>query len=91
LLNQNHLILLRPLNKKNKPKTMKKVLFTLLSASFIALVACGPSAEEKAATEKAMQDSIAAAEQAAGAMQEQAAMQDSANNTMEAAPADSAK
>ncbi len=62
---------------------MKKVLFTLLSAGFIALVACGPSAEEKAATEKAMQDSIAAAEQAAGAMQEQAAMQDSANSTME--------
>ena len=62
---------------------MKKVLFTILSASFIALVACGPSAEEKAAAEKAMQDSIAAAEQAAGAMQEQAAMQDSANSMME--------
>ena len=73
---------MRPLNKKNKPKPMKKVLFTILSASFIALVACGPSAEEKAASEKAMQDSIAAAEQAAGAMQEQAAMQDSANSMM---------
>jgi len=82
---------LRPLNKKtNKPKTMKKVLFTLLSAGFIALVACGPSAEEKAAAEKAMQDSIAAAEQANGAMMEQAAMQDSANMAAPA-PADSAK
>ena len=62
---------------------MKKVLFTLLTAGFMALVACGPSAEEKAATEKAMKDSIAAAEQASGAMMEQAAMQDSANGTME--------
>ena len=69
---------------------MKNVLFTLLTAGFIALVACGPSAEEKAATEKAMLDSIAAAEQAAGAMMEQAAMQDSANAAM-SAPADSAK
>ncbi len=69
---------------------MKKVLFTLLTAGFIALVACGPSAEEKAAAEKATLDSIAAAEQAAGAMMEQAAMQDSANAAM-SAPADSAK
>ena len=70
---------------------MKKVLFTLLTAGFIALVACGPSAEEKAATEKAMQDSIAAAEQASGAMMEQAAMQDSANGTMQKMAGDSAK
>lgn len=62
---------------------MKKVFSTLLAAGIIALVACGPSAEEKAATEKAMQDSIAQAEQAQSIMQEQAAMQDSAN----AAPA----
>jgi protein involved in sex pheromone biosynthesis len=66
---------------------MKKVLFTLLSAGIIALVACGPSAEEKAAAEKAIQDSIAAAEQAAGAMMEQAAMQDSANAAIDAAAA----
>lgn len=72
---------------------MKKVLFTILAAGFIALVACGPSAEEKAAAEKAMQDSIAAAEQAAGAIQEQASMQDSANSTMDAggAAADTTK
>ena len=83
---------MRPLNKKktNKPKPMKKVLFTLLTAGFMAIVACGPSAEEKAATEKAMQDSIAAAEQASGAMMEQAAMQDSANMAAPA-PADTVK
>ena len=69
---------------------MKKVLFTLLTAGFMAIVACGPSAEEKAATEKAMQDSIAAAEQASGAMMEQAAMQDSANMAAPA-PADTIK
>ena len=69
---------------------MKKVLFTLLTAGFMAIVACGPSAEEKAATEKAMQDSIAAAEQASGAMMEQAAMQDSANMATPA-PADTIK
>ena len=53
---------------------MKKVLSTLLAAGFIAFVACGPSAEEKANAEKAMQDSIAAAEQAAITMQDQSAM-----------------
>jgi hypothetical protein len=64
---------------------MKKVLSTLLVAGVVALVACGPSAEEKAAAEKAMQDSIDAANQAANAMQEQAAMQDSANMMMDTA------
>lgn len=43
---------------------MKKVFSTLLVASMFAIVACGPSAEQKAAAEKATQDSIAAAEQA---------------------------
>ena len=62
---------------------MKKVLSTLFAAGIIALVACGPSAEEKAAAEKAVQDSIAAAEQASSAMQEQSAMQDSANMMMD--------
>ena len=63
---------------------MKKVLSTLLVAGVIALVACGQSAEEKAASDKAMQDSIAAAEQAsAGANKEQQAMQDSANSMMD--------
>ena len=44
---------------------MKKVLSTMFVAGMFAFYACGPSAEEKAAAEKAAQDSIAAAEQAA--------------------------
>lgn len=66
---------------------MKKVLSTLLAAGVIALVSCGPSAEEKAAAEKAVQDSIAQAEQASSAMQEAAAMQDTANAMMDTAAA----
>lgn len=65
----------------------------MLVAGVIALVACGPSAEEKAAAEKAVQDSITAAEQASSAMQEQAVMQDSANMMADttAMPADSVR
>lgn len=37
---------------------MKKILSLVLIAGFTALIACGPSAEEKAAAEKARQDSI---------------------------------
>ncbi len=58
---------------------MKK-LFTLVAvASISALVACGPSAEEKAAAEKAKQDSIAAvdAAKAAEAAAKEQAMNDS--------------
>jgi hypothetical protein len=44
---------------------MKKVLSTLLMAGMMAFYACGPSAEEKAAAEKATQDSINAAQQTA--------------------------
>ncbi len=40
---------------------MKKLLSLLVVTSFAALVACGPSAEEKAAAEKSRQDSISAA------------------------------
>ncbi|HMU76972.1 MAG: hypothetical protein JST71_03540 [Bacteroidetes bacterium] len=72
---------------------MKK-LFTLMAvAAMFAMVSCGPSAEEKAAAEKATQDSIAnaeaemkAAEEAAMAASAAAATPDSAA----AAPADSA-
>ena len=39
---------------------MKKRLSLLVIAGFTALVACGPSAEEKAAAEKMRQDSIQA-------------------------------
>ena len=43
---------------------MKKVLSLIAIAAMTTLVACGPSAEEKAAAEKAKQDSIVAAEAA---------------------------
>lgn len=43
---------------------MKKLASLLLVAGMVAFFACGPSAEEKAAMEKAKQDSIAAAEKA---------------------------
>ncbi len=41
---------------------MKKLLSLLVIAGMAALVACGPSAEELAAKEKAKQDSIAKAQ-----------------------------
>ena len=43
---------------------MKKVLSLVAIAAMTTLVACGPSAEEKAATEKAKHDSIAASDAA---------------------------
>ena len=60
---------------------MKKVFTLVAVASMFAFVACGPSAEEKAAKEKATQDSISAVE-AANAAEEAAkaqAMVDSTN------------
>lgn len=80
-------LLLRPLNSTNPKNKMKKVLSTLLVAGMFAVVACGPSAEEKAAQEKAVQDSIATAEQAAKAAAEQAAMQDSMSAVVDTAAA----
>ncbi len=41
---------------------MKKLFSLFVIAGMAALIACGPSAEEKAAKEKAKQDSIAAAQ-----------------------------
>jgi len=38
---------------------MKKVLSFMLVAGLVAMFACGPSAEEKAAREQAIKDSIA--------------------------------
>ncbi|MCK9611457.1 MAG: hypothetical protein PHR81_03915 [Bacteroidales bacterium] len=43
---------------------MKKLFSVLLIAGMATLIACGPSAEEKAAAEKAKQDSIAAVQKA---------------------------
>ena len=43
---------------------MKKVLTLVAFAGMLSFVACGPSAEEQAAMEKAKQDSIANVEKA---------------------------
>jgi len=59
---------------------MKKILGLALVAGMFAFTSCGPSAEEKAAAEKAQQDSIAQAEaqmQAAEQAAAEQAMQDS--------------
>ena len=75
---------------------MKKVLSLVVIAAMITLVACGPSAEEKAATEKAKQDSIAATEKAkqdsiaaseAAMAEAEAAKAQAAVDTAAAAPA----
>jgi hypothetical protein len=77
LVKSNYCATFAPIIQTNLKKTMKKVFSTMLVAGFIALVSCGPSAEDKAAAEKAAQDSIAAVE-AANANTQQSAMQDSA-------------
>jgi hypothetical protein len=56
---------------------MKKVFTLIVAASMVSLIACGPSAEEKAAKEKAKQDSIAA-------VQKEQAIQDSIANVEKA-------
>jgi len=76
---------------------MKKVLSILLVAGIATFVACGPSAEEKAAMDKARQDSIATVQKAyddsvasANAAAAEKAKQDSlANANMEKARQDS--
>lgn len=67
---------------------MKKVLSTVFVAGMLAFIACGPSADEKAADEKAAADSAAAAEQAVKAAAEQQTMQDSVNMMQNAATTD---
>jgi hypothetical protein len=52
---------LRPVNQKQLNQ-MKKVITLVAFAGMLTFVACGPSAEEKAATEKKKQDSIATVE-----------------------------
>lgn len=49
-------------NPIKNPNQMKK-LFTLFFVGSLALVSCGPSAEEQKAAEQAKTDSIAQAEQ----------------------------
>mgnify|MGYP000482820015 CR=1 FL=1 len=71
---------------------MKKVLVLLLSVGIFAFVACGESAEKKAAREKAVADSIMAAAQA-DSIANAAMMVDSAAAMVDSAAAmvDSAK
>lgn len=67
---------------------MKKILGLAIIAGVFSLSSCGPSAEEKAAAEKAVQDSIAAAEAQLQAAEEAAraqAVQDSLNAAAAAA------
>ena len=69
---------------------MKKVFTLVAVAGMVTFVACGPSAEEKAAKEKAKQDSIAAVE-AAKAAEEAAKAQAIADSTAKYAEAQAAK
>jgi hypothetical protein len=74
---------------------MKKVLSILAAASMLAVIACGPSAEEKRkAEEKRIQDSIEAASKEADAlaameatMTDSTATVDTTAAAVEAAPA----
>ena len=69
---------------------MKKVFTLVAEASMFAFVACGPSAEQKAAAEKMKQDSIASVE-AANAAAEAAKAQATADSTAAYAAAEEAK
>ncbi len=62
-----------PVNQLKQKSKMKKIFTLVAVASISALVACGPSAEQKAAAEKAKQDSITAADAAAKAAADAAA------------------
>jgi DNA-binding protein H-NS len=79
-----------PVNQLKKITQMKKLSLFVAIASMGALVACGPSAEEKAAMEKAKQDSIAAVE-AAKAAEEAAKAQAIADSTAAYTAAQEAK
>ncbi len=73
---------------------MKKSLSILAFAGLLAIVACGPSAEDKAAMDKKKQDSIAKADSisaasAAAAATAEKMKQDSISSAMEKAKADS--
>ena len=72
---------------------MKKTLFIVSIAGMACLVACGPSAEQKAAAEKAKADSIAAAHRADSLAQaaKKMHMDDSIKAAQMKAAADSAK
>jgi membrane protein involved in colicin uptake len=67
---------------------MKKLISLMLLTGMIYFNSCGPSAEEKAASEKAKADSLAAADSAAKAAKE-AATQDSMAKAHSGKPHDS--
>ncbi|MES2590432.1 MAG: hypothetical protein V4608_01020 [Bacteroidota bacterium] len=69
---------------------MKKVFTLVAVAGMFTFVACGPSAEEKAAKEKMTQDSIAAVE-AAKAAEEAAKAQATADSAAKFAADEAAK
>jgi protein involved in sex pheromone biosynthesis len=68
---------------------MKKILGLVIIAGMMTFTACGPSAEEKEAAAKAMQDSIDAAEAQMKAVEE-AARQQAIQDSIAAAVPDSA-
>ncbi len=72
---------------------MKKVLSILAAASMLAVIACGPSAEEKKkAEEKRVQDSIEAAQRMADSLAAmEAAMMPADSATMDTTAAPEAK
>lgn len=76
---------MHPVNPKNTTTKMKKTLTLIALAGMFSFYACGPSAEEKAAMEKAKQDSIAAAE--AAAAEAAAAMEKAKQDSIAAAEA----
>jgi hypothetical protein len=64
-----YLVIFAPVYQK-KFITMKKVLSIVAAAAMLAVIACGPSAEEKRkADEKRIQDSIEAAQREADALE----------------------
>lgn len=84
---------LEQFNQTKTKREMKKLFAFFLFAGMVSFLACGPSAEEKAAAEKAKQDSINAAMEMAkqdsiNAAAEQA-KQDSINAAIEKAKQDS--
>jgi hypothetical protein len=79
-------------NNNNLYKEMKKTLIFASIAGMACLVACGPSAEQKAAAEKAKADSVAAAhrQDSLAMVAKQMKMQDSLKNVQMKMAADSA-
>lgn len=61
---------------------MRKSIYVLMAGALIALASCGQSAEEKAAEQKRIEDSVAAAESAMKAAEEAAMAAMAADTTV---------